>query len=201
MNSRRGSIYGKEFRTGAPVRGSASTSGGRFAPVDLTKPYRYGGSQPDTRPVVPAGEHADRPDPATSERMRRVMRRVTLQRTYRPLTTAELVPGLWVEQIIETKSGNFSNPGLLAIDRRLEQHVREGVVEDHRIVLWTPLRGGTARSHFVLGPGYPRDDRFPTHEVWPIDPEYFAPDVRSLLAAFADRAVYNPTRGEFEVTA
>lgn len=201
MNSRRDGLYRKEARQAAHVRGPAIAPAGRFEPVEVTKPYVYGDSRPGTRPPIPAGEIADRPDPALAERTRRAMRRAIIQRSYRPLTRAELVPGLWVEQIVETKSGNYSNPGLLAVDRRLEAHVREGAVEDHRIVLWTPQHGGTARSHFVLGPGYPRDDRFPTHEVWPIDPEHFAPDVRSLLEAFADRAVYNPDRGEFEITA
>ncbi|WP_181785661.1 hypothetical protein [Streptomyces phytophilus] len=114
-----------------------------------------------------------------------------LQHAHRPLTTAELLPGLWVEQVIETKSqtGNYSNPGLLASDRR----------EPARLVLWVVKPGGLVRSYFILGPGDVRDDSFPVHEVWPIDPDYFTAESRELLIAYAERSVYNPERSEFEI--
>ncbi|MEO3852590.1 hypothetical protein ABGB09_34070 [Streptomyces sp. B8F3] len=114
-----------------------------------------------------------------------------LQHAHRPLTTAELIPGLWAEQVIETKSwtGNYSNPGLLATDRR----------EPARLVLWVPKPNGLVRPHFILGPGDARDESFPVHEVWPIDPDYFTTQSRALLIAYAEQSVYNPELGEFEI--
>ncbi|MGW3867290.1 hypothetical protein ACWEDZ_38410 [Streptomyces sp. NPDC005047] len=175
--------------TGTPERA------GRFEPVVVTRPYVYGASTEASRPQVPTERRARQPrqvveqapDPVAAQETRLS----ALQETFRPLTVGELLPGLWVERIVESRAGNYSRPGLLAADRR----------EPDRIVLWTPIGPGRCRSHFVLGPGHGRDDSLPMHEVWPIDPEFFPAEVRNLLSAFADRAVYNRSTGEFEISA
>lgn len=205
MRSQRDGIYSPAARQGSIVRGMTAPQRGprvaRLAAADPIKPYVYGGSQRAAQPQPPEGAPLDLPSPETLEYIRERARLLKLQTTYRPLTTAELLPGLWVEQIVESRSENYSNPGLLAFDRRLEEYASPDAPETHRLVLWVPKPGGLVRSHFVLGPGYARDDSFPCHEMWPIDPDYFAPDVRELLKQYAEHAVYNRERGEFEITA
>lgn len=199
MRTRRGGVYSPEFRTATVARGARpggqqSHLAEQLPPI---KPYIYGASSPATRPEVREERRTRRPRRVIEQVPEPVVEQDTrlrdLQRTYRPLTTAELIPGLWVEQIVETESrcGNYSTPGLLAADRR----------EPARLVLWASRGGGLVRSHFVLGPSYPRDDSMPVHEIWPVDPDFFSPEQQELLTAYAEQAVYNRDIGEFEITA
>ncbi|MFF8283300.1 hypothetical protein ACF06W_11325 [Streptomyces albus] len=193
---RRDNYYRPEYRKGTVVRGlNPQGRTHREVPGSPTKPYVYGVSRPESRPEVPAGERPDQPSPEVAERAREQMRLQwrlrRLQQTYRPLTKAELLPGLWAELIVETPSGLYGRSGLLAVDRR----------EPSRLLLWSLQTSETARAYFVLGPSDARDDSMPTHEVWPIDPEFLTESERELLHAFARQSAYNPDLGEYEVVA
>lgn len=61
MKPRRGTIYNPATRNGTKVPAPEGKRGGRFAPVDVTRPYLYGASTPESRPEIPPAESADRP--------------------------------------------------------------------------------------------------------------------------------------------
>ncbi|MEU7318362.1 hypothetical protein [Streptomyces sp. NPDC007083] len=190
--TRRDGIFSPEFRKAGvarqvrPVRARSHLA----AQLDPIKPYIYGGSKPDSQPEVSGGEERNQ---VSDQRARLVHEHVMLrfpQQSGRPLTKAELLPGLWVERATG-KYGQWSRDGLLALDLR----------EPRRVVMWSLHTVSQGRAHLVLGPAEPRDASMPVHEIRPLDPGRFSAEQRELLTAYADRSVYNHEIGEFEIPA
>ncbi|MBL1115380.1 hypothetical protein JK364_23705 [Streptomyces sp. 110] len=152
-NPRRDGIYSREARRGSVARGqsTAQHSGSRshLNPTDPVVPYIHDASDPASRPGIPSGERPDQPEPEMAHIARLNMRRRHLQRAARPLTCAELMPGLWVEIFYTNKNGVVvhTRKGLLAINQR----------EPERLVLWN-TESGRPDSKLVLGPSDIRDD-------------------------------------------
>ncbi|MFV0135549.1 hypothetical protein ACLGIH_20395 [Streptomyces sp. HMX87] len=152
------------------------------------------------RPELTEAEKAEReamnqPRPrvrSEAERKELAARVRELQQVDRPLTTAELVPGLWVRMQYVNAVGKpaGSRVGLLAEDYR----------EPDRLVLWSYVYDGfPPGANLVLGPTFGRDREMPTHEMRPVDPSRFREQERAQIAAYAERGRWNRDKCRWEL--
>lgn len=194
-NSRRNRITAVEGRQGVVARGPSPTRHeSHLAPVNLTKPYVHGASDPKARPSVPQDEQADRLSPELAGIARTAMQVRQLQSSDGLLTRAELLPGLWVKRQVTAVNGAFlfTRTGLLAENRT----VPDG------LVLWQWKDWcRVANSAYVLGPSHALDESMPLFETRPVDLESMAADIRDLLQQYARQGVFNQTTRRWELGA
>ncbi|MFK0154088.1 hypothetical protein ACIQVK_18705 [Streptomyces sp. NPDC090493] len=192
-HSRRDRITRVEGRQGVMARGPSPTRHeSHLTPVNLTKPYVYGASDPKARPSVPQGERADRLSPELAGLARAAMQVRQLQVSDCLLTRAELLPGLWVQQQVTGVNGAFlfTRTGLLAENRTVP----------HGLVLWHWKDWcRVADSAYVLGPSQARDESMPLFETRPVDLGSVASDIRELLQQYARQGVFNQTTRRWEL--